>query len=650
MGYLLLSVKISAAKLAGVVAVALLCASCATTQIAPVPAPENVLPPGVSTERSREQTVELFDALLQQYTSSTAGAGESERAARQQISLLASLDPLQLDARRRTELIFILFQRGLAQHQLVAIAGLRQHPLWWQWRSALSPAEQRRLDLFEARYLIAVGELDDGLQLLLDDSDNLDLARANTVWNTLNSCSTDTLQQLETEASLKLRQLASLALALRISEGNYSAQEQKLDRWLVSHSRHPLAEQLPDYFSALQRSTTDLASIAVVLSHDQSSAAASRALTEGLLAHYYQLGRNQPLPPLQFFTLADDGTYTELYRQLRAQGVSRVIGPLRRSQLDQLFEELLSEQVQEETAEPTLAELTPPRPVKEHTLAGNLLPTLALNESSRPLPEELSEHTEIEQLPLSVEHELLQILNRASARNAHRILLIAPNAGWGARGARWLQSAWQLRDGEIEVSYYSASERDFTPLLQGPLALTDSRQRSRDLQRLTGLSLESRPRRRQDIDLVVLLAQPEQGRQIRPALDFNFANDLPVFATSHIYPGDTRYNRDLAGIEFPASNWQLSPLQPNSESANIDPTLARQLAALGADALTATLRQAQLGNVETPLFASSGILVAGPAGYQRSGLWHKISDSGALPINAAKLDHQTAQGSARTSR
>ena len=63
---------------------------------------------------------------------------------------------------------------------------------------------------------------------------------------------------------------------------------------------------------------------------------------------------------------------------------------------------------------------------------------------------------------------------------------------------------------------------------------------------------EFEPSRRDDADWVFLVALPQQARQIKPTLAFNFAGDLPVYATSHLYSGEVQPNkdRDLNGIIF----------------------------------------------------------------------------------------------------
>ena len=71
--------------------------------------------------------------------------------------------------------------------------------------------------------------------------------------------------------------------------------------------------------------------------------------------------------------------------------------------------------------------------------------------------------------------------------------------------------------------------------------------------------MEFIPRRRNDIDFIFLIANPRQGRQIKPTLAFYFAGDLPVYSLPSIYDGQDNQseNNDLNGIVFADAPWML---------------------------------------------------------------------------------------------
>ena len=81
--------------------------------------------------------------------------------------------------------------------------------------------------------------------------------------------------------------------------------------------------------------------------------------------------------------------------------------------------------------------------------------------------------------------------------------------------------------------------------------LLDTARAEKDLRRTPVLGLDAgRPEEwPQSLDFLFLVADPNEGRQIKPALNFHFARDPPVFATSYIYDGTlaTAPDQDLDG-------------------------------------------------------------------------------------------------------
>ena len=67
-------------------------------------------------------------------------------------------------------------------------------------------------------------------------------------------------------------------------------------------------------------------------------------------------------------------------------------------------------------------------------------------------------------------------------------------------------------------------------------------------------------RRRHDIDFVFLLSNATQARGINPTLAFFYAEDIPVYAISHVHVGtDSRIDAiDMNGIRFCDIPWKLT--------------------------------------------------------------------------------------------
>jgi outer membrane PBP1 activator LpoA protein len=119
-------------------------------------------------------------------------------------------------------------------------------------------------------------------------------------------------------------------------------------------------------------------------------------------------------------------------------------------------------------------------------------------------------------------------------------------------------------------------------------------------------------------ELVLRTAQPAHGRSIKPTLDFFYAHDLPVYATSHLYTGieDTNLNRDLDGIRFSAMPWTL----PGMVSDHLLPdsklqSSYRHLYALGIDAYQLHQRLGLMqASPEAQFYGHTGVLTVSAEG------------------------------------
>ena len=117
------------------------------------------------------------------------------------------------------------------------------------------------------------------------------------------------------------------------------------------------------------------------------------------------------------------------------------------------------------------------------------------------------------------------------------------------------------------------------------LGIEQSEARASRLNRLIKGRLQHRPRRRQDIDFVFVAAFPADARAIKPQLRYHHAEELPVFASSHVFSGlhNQELDKDLDGVIF-CDN----PISFDAASVSSEEPVTRQsprLFALGADAL-----------------------------------------------------------------
>jgi outer membrane PBP1 activator LpoA protein len=322
-----------------------------------------------------------------------------------------------------------------------------------------------------------------------------------------------------------------LALILRTAGDGPEAAAPDIWAWRASFPNHPALEELPDAWSALVRSRSYHPSrIAVLLPEDGRFQRVASALRDGILAAYF----SQPLeqrPELRFFDTSHGAGIWPLVQQAVAEGAELVLGPLHKDAVAQL------------AGGPVLP-----------------VPVLALNQvaTETQTPENLY------QFALAPEDEAEQAADQASQQGYSRALVLTPDDEWGERLYQSFRTRWEALGGRVvERGIYDPKEHDFSVTLRSLLNLDESEERRQQMQRLLARNLNFEPRRRRDAEFVFLAARPQQGRAIRPQLQFHHAADLPVIATSHIYTGQYAVaDRDLEGVSFPDVPWLFGATRP----------------------------------------------------------------------------------------
>ncbi|TNF06212.1 MAG: penicillin-binding protein activator [Gammaproteobacteria bacterium] len=363
---------------------------------------------------------------------------------------------------------------------------------------------------------------------------------------------------LENETDPTLLGWYNLANLLRSSQGDVNQQLSLISEWRARWPTHPAVLDPPASLLALQQIADSLPrNIAVLLPFEGSLAQAGKAVRSGLLAAWYEAyGYAGKAPVMHFYDTSGTDNIVTLYQKAVTEGAELVIGPVQRETVEQLIQ---------------LPEL--PIPV----IALNYLDSLSTS-----IP------ANFYQFGLSVSDEARQIADRAWLEGQRTALTITPNSGWGDRALVAFRERWIEHGGTlVEAPAYGTAQSDFAPLLRPTLHITQSEERKKRLQRLLGKSLNFTPRRRQDLDMVFMIAYPDQARQIKPTLDFLFASDLQIYSTSQLYTGvsDPGRNRDLESIRFSAMPWTL----PGAQRERLQPShdlqpIYRHLFALGIDA------------------------------------------------------------------
>ena len=425
------------------------------------------------------------------------------------------------------------------------------------------------------------------------------------IWRQLNELPFQTLQKTPAGERGTLAGWYELAATVRYQQGDAAAQRSLFGIWQQNWRNHPGAKKPPSALTARFQGQTPK-NIALLLPLQDEYEIPSNTLLNGFMSGYYQrLAQGSRVPNIIIYDTSSR-PLSDVYNNAVDKGAQLIIGPMRQSQV----EELLS-----------LPALT--------------VPTITLNRvdgESADSPENLF------QFGLSALDEVKQIADRAWLQGQTHVLLIAPDSGWGQRATEYFINSWSARGGVVtDAISYPTAVKDFTKLLKAPLEIDLSEKRGLEMRRFINSNLSYTARRRDDIDLVVVLGYSEQARQIKPSLDFLYAGDIPVYASSHIYNGTQQIelNRDLSGVEFSAMNWTLDghmprPLKPDPRL----PTAYRQLYALGYDAF---LLHAILGEMTKPnaipVFGSTGMLTLSEGVIKRHEKWATFQKGRAIPVN-----------------
>jgi uncharacterized protein len=149
------------------------------------------------------------------------------------------------------------------------------------------------------------------------------------------------------------------------------------------------------------------------------------------------------------------------------------------------------------------------------------------------------------------------------------------------------------------------------------------------------MRLEFEPRHRADGQFIFIGANPAQGRLLRPSLRFHLAENLPIYATSHIFEPDAQANTDIDGVLFPNM-----PLIISSDAVSSDlrgalskywPTRARgnaRLYAFGFDSyrIIPLLKSGQFGNGQTVPGMTGALSIDAKGRVRRELEWARVSE------------------------
>ncbi|MAC47965.1 MAG: hypothetical protein CMI12_14100 [Oceanospirillum sp.] len=380
------------------------------------------------------------------------------------------------------------------------------------------------------------------------------------LWQNILNISLDDLRPLlADETNFEMRGWLDLARMRKEAAANLDQFALELSRWQSEWYDHPAALSLPKDMAFLDEiSRNPVQHIAVFLPQSGNLSRAGLAIREGLMAASLDAkAQGAKTSQLSFY---DSNTMSldEMYRKAKAAGAEVVVGPLTKDKVSAL---------QQRSRLP--------------------LPTLALNYGTQ----NQNNNKQLFQFAISPEDEANQAA-KISWQDGHKsALTLTANSDWGSRALSAFDKQWQQQGGKVVGGTRYSSESNLAISIKEMLEVDKSEARLKRMRTILGTNLEFEPRRRKDVDMLFMAATPAIARQVKPALAFYYASDLPVYATSHLYNGKTNQTRDidLNGINFCDIPWFLeesSGLKFTIDNSwPIDTERYGRLYAMGVDAL-----------------------------------------------------------------
>ena len=250
------------------------------------------------------------------------------------------------------------------------------------------------------------------------------------------------------------------------------------------------------------------------------------AVRDGFLAAWY-LDR-QEKADIEIYN-ANSSNIIEIYQKALNDGVDYIVGPLEKEATNQLY---------------------------GNTNAS--IKILALNRQD--LKNDQIGNKNLFQFGLSPEDEAGQVAEIAISDGHKRALVLTPDTLLGNRLADAFVKHLLELGGEVSRhTRFINNTTDFSSPVKELLNIDKSEQRAQDLRNKLKIKIHNIERRRQDADFIFIAAIPEDARQLIPQLRFHYADNLPVYSTSHIFTGiiDSAKDIDLNDVIFIDMPWIL---------------------------------------------------------------------------------------------
>lgn len=333
------------------------------------------------------------------------------------------------------------------------------------------------------------------------------------LWLSLNRLPKKQLCTVDENFPSLLRGWLSLACIAKTEEVNEESLYNKLVIWQKIYTTHPANDFFTEGLNSLkEKFKPNPQKIAMVVPLSGPLSGPGKALRTGFLARYYQSANK---PKVKFYD-SQEQSVSDAYYQAINNSADFIIGPLSKSNAQRINNKSSS------------------------------VRTLLLNQLAA------KSDNNFFQFGLPQVIEAKQVAYHMRELGLKRVLIIAPKADWAKELVLGFSQTFNANGGEVNGSLLYDNQTPFKQAIRKLLRVDESQYRHQSLRKLFRENIQFVAQRRQDVDAIFLLAYPDKARQIKPLLNYFYAYDLPVYATSMVYDGlpNTRKDKDLDGIRF----------------------------------------------------------------------------------------------------
>lgn len=397
---------------------------------------------------------------------------------------------------------------------------------------------------------------------------------AQQIWQNFDEYSSSTITTLTTASDEEILDgWLQLAIYVKTLGSDLPQLKNTLEQWLKENASHPAARYTPQTISdILALDLVKPTHTALLLPLSGRFAKQAELIRDGFIMAMMNDPQRDPNATL---TILDTNTESleSVDATLAEKQVDFVVGPLVKSDIEKL------QTFQKKR--------------------GQAIPTLALN-----IPDKIEPSSTTCYLTLSPEQEVAQAAKYLFSQGYRYPLILAPQGSYGDRVVEAFNQEWrQYSTNKVAVNLFG-DKRQLQRNINNVFGLQASQQNIAQMNSLLGISLESQPRSRRDIDAVYIAAGIADLTLIKPFIEVAINPDTrppKLFSNSNSNSGGRQFE-DLTGITYSDIPLLIESANPvATQAAELWPRTSnadRRLQALGMDAYQLMLELPQMKAVK----------------------------------------------------